>query len=161
MDEHRHRLPLRTDRERVLAAVAEAAEAWGATWQRSGDAGHLRLPVAAGLRRGVLSGQLRLDEDDHLVFAVDESHFTLHVPSVGMLLLAAAGGLGMVVGPFFAHRHPSLVAAAPLAFLLAVGGWFVVVANQRLLGAEDFLKLVEELATEPPPADGEESASAA
>lgn len=134
---------------RVAAAITEAAEAWGAEWQPEEAGGRLRLPVAAGLRRGVLSGRLTLTTSHELVFTVEDSRLVLHGPSVAMLALAAAGGVATVVGPFFVHRFPTILAIAPLAILLAVGGWFVVVANQRLLGVDDFLEFVEELATDP------------
>ncbi|MCB1035143.1 MAG: hypothetical protein KDD47_15050 [Acidobacteria bacterium] len=140
----------------ALVSVADVAELWGAQWQREGSGGRLTLPVTAGLRRGRVSGALSAAPHGcglKLQFEPRESEYHLVWPAVAFLVLASAGGLFSMVWPFFAHRRPELLEAAPLAFFLAVGGWLLVVSRLRNSGPEEFL---EEVAGRLTPSDGGE-----
>ncbi len=130
--------------EAAWAAVAEAAEAWGADWTRRGDAGELVLPVLSGLRRGWLRGTLSIlagGPTSRILLEVGERHDRLHVPAVVVLVLSLAGAVLTVVWPFV----PALLPVAPLGALLALGGWFLVVSRLRSSGPEEFLATVASL----------------
>ena len=141
-----------TGREEALAAVAAAAEAWGAEWMPEGPqgaerGGRLALPVLAGLRRGV--AHVRVDTwqqgDATRVTATElERRDGLQVAAVVVLLFSAAGALLTVVWPFF----PSLLPVAPFGALMALGGWFLVVSRLQSSGPEEFLELVRKIAEE-------------
>ena len=129
----------------ALLSIRQLADLWGADWQGEGNSGRLKLPVSAGLRRGWVSGTLRVEplgEDLRLRFEEQESDYRLLWPAVGFLLLSSVGGLFSMVWPFFAHARPELLAAAPLAFFLALGGWFLVISRLRNSGPEEFLEEV-------------------
>ena len=130
-------------REAALAAVAKAAEAWGARWDAGSQA--LRLPVLAGIRRGVVRGRLIPAGDDgatHLRLAVESSEWHVQTAAVVILAVSAVGALLTVVWPFF----PGLLPVAPFGALLALGGWFLVVSRLQSSGPEEFLELVSKLA---------------
>lgn len=141
------RRELAADREATLAALAEAAEAWGAAWTREGTGGDLALPFLAGLRRGWLRVAVTTEPAGagtavHL--EVRERHEGVQVAAVVILLFSVAGGGLAALWPFF----PRLIPLAPFGALLALGGWFLVVSRLRSSGPEEFLELVEKVLEE-------------
>lgn len=150
--EHRRDIP--AGRDAALEAVAEAADAWGAAWTREGTGGDLALPFLAGLHRGWLRARVTSEpaapaapaaERTILRLEVTERHEGVHWAAVGILLFSVAGGLLVMLWPFF----PRLLPLAPFGALLALGGWFLVVSRLRSSGPHEFLDLVEELAEYP------------
>jgi hypothetical protein len=140
-----HAIELPHPPEEALAAVGQAAEEWGAEFERQGRGGRLRLPVVAGLRRGLLVGPLTVEAagaGSRLVFRPERPSYSLQLSAVGILLLAAAGALATVLWPFY----PALVAVAPFGAVLALGGWFLVVSRLRTSGPAEFLELVAAVA---------------
>jgi hypothetical protein len=138
----------------ALAAVAEAAEGWGAEWRAEGDrGGRLSLPALAGIRRGWISGRVRVEplaaDRSRVVFERQDEDLRLHVPSVAILVLAAAGGMLTVLWPFY----PALLPVAPRGAGIALGGWLLVVSKLRTAGPEELLGLAAELGGDPPPGD--------
>ena len=115
---------------------------WGAEFQPEGyTGGQLRLPVVAGIRRGLVTGpvQIRAEaEGSRVVFLPETSIYYVQTASVMVLLLAAAGGLLTLLWPFY----PKLIAVAPFGAILALGGWFLVVSRLRTSGPDEFLAAV-------------------
>ena len=128
----------------ALRALGAAAEEWGADFAPAvtgGAGGELRLPVVAGLRRGLLSGPVAVAPAGHgsrVVFRPAAQDYYLETSAVAMQLLAAAGALLSVAWPLF----PQLLPVAPLGAVLAVGGWFLVLSRLRGQGPEEFLASV-------------------
>jgi hypothetical protein len=128
----------------ALRALGAAAEEWGADFAPAaagGPGGELRLPVVAGLRRGLLSGPVAVAPAGHgsrVVFRPAAQDYYLETSAVAMQLLAAAGALLSVSWPLF----PRLLPVAPLGVVLAVGGWFLVLSRLRGKGPEEFLASV-------------------
>ncbi|MEM9290502.1 MAG: hypothetical protein AAGD01_02360 [Acidobacteriota bacterium] len=83
-----------------------------------------------------------------LVFTQEKEHWQVRRPAVMMLSLAAVGSLFTLVGPFVAAVWPELMGLLPLAVLLALGGWFLVISQLTVSGPEDFLRAVAEVALE-------------
>lgn len=139
-----HAVELEISPEAALAAVGRAAEDWGAEFQpgTSGTTGgQLRLPVVAGLRRGLVTGAVDIRPaagGSRVVFRPETSIYYVQTASVVVLLLAVCGGLLTVLWPFF----PELIAVAPFGALLALGGWFLVISRLRSSGPEEFLAAV-------------------
>lgn len=77
---------------------------------------------------------------------VVERHEGVHWPGVVVLLMSAAGGVLVVLWPFF----PRLLPLAPFGAILALGGWFLIVSRLRSSGPEQFLELVEKVAESGP-----------
>jgi hypothetical protein len=134
----------------ALRALGTAAEEWGADFAPhssaatggpgSGD-GELRLPVVAGLRRGLLSGPVAVTpagRGSRLVFRPVAQDYYLETSAIALLSVAAAGALLTVAWPLF----PQLLPVAPLGAVLAVGGWFLVLSRLRGHGPEEFLASV-------------------
>lgn len=148
-----HEIDLSEPPDLVMAAVARAAEAWGAELERQGQetGGRLHLPFVAGLRRGLVSGPLSVEpipEGSRVVFRAEESAQYVHSSSVVVLLIAAVGALLTVIWPFY----PELLPVAPFGAILALGGWFLVVSRLRSSGPEEFLAAVAaETGGAPPP----------
>jgi hypothetical protein len=164
LDPGRHRGPagMKTELRQILGAgvaedearraLAGAAEDWGGEWDE--EKGLLTLAVTAGLRVGWVRGPVRFEgplEGDplELCYRVEESSFSLQASAVAFLLMAAAGGLFTMIWPFFGYRFPDLIQLAPLAALLALGGWFLVVARLKSSGPEEFLAAAAKLAEGP------------
>ena len=125
----------------ALAALRQAAEDWGAELTLQGSGGRLRLPVIAGLRRGLLTGPVTVEpaaEGARVTFHPEETVWYVHTPAVVILLLAVFGASLTVLWPFF----PNLLAVAPFGAVLALGGWFLVVSRLRTSGPEEFLEMV-------------------
>lgn len=140
-----HRVDLDCPPAEALAAVGEAAEAWGADWQRGIEGGRLGLPIAAGIRRGLARGQIRVERagaGSLVSFHTEETAFYVQTAAVGILVLAAAGGALTVAWPFF----PALLPLAPLGAIVALSGWFLVVSRLTTSTPDDFLRLVGEIA---------------
>lgn len=138
----------------MLAGIEAAAEAWGADWQRAD--GRIALPVSAGLHRGSVVGRLSIEPAAagcRLVLAVEERRWHLRGNAVALLLLAAAGGLAVILWPFF----PSLLPLVPVGLLLSVSAWFLIVSRLTTASPQDFLSLAAELAASPPE-EGEDPA---
>ena len=154
MSEHTLALPLAP--EAAWAALESTAEEWGAEVVRGGRGGRggregtLRLPVLAGLRRGVVSGRLRVEPTDggsRVVFQPEESRLEVQAQAVVVLLLSLAGSAVVVAWPFV----PRLLPLAPFGAILALGGWFLVISRLRNSGPEDFLAAVGHRAGEEEP----------
>jgi hypothetical protein len=146
-----HEIDLGEPPDLVIAAVARAAEAWGADFERQETGGRLRLPFVAGLRRGLVSGPLSVEpipDGSRVVFRAEESAHSVQTSAVALLLIAAAGGLLTVLWPFY----PKMLPVAPFGALLALGGWFLVVSRLRSSGPDEFLAAVAaEAGGAPPP----------
>ena len=139
----------------ALRALGAAAEEWGADFAPAvagGSDGELRLPVVAGLRRGLLSGPVAVTpagRGSRLVFRPMAQDYYLETSAVALLSMAAAGALLTVAWPLF----PQLLPVAPLGAVLAVGGWFLVLSRLRGQGPEEFLASVAGHAGAETPAD--------
>ena len=145
----------------ALRALGAAAEEWGADFAPHSSAatggpgsggGELRLPVVAGLRRGLLSGPVAVTpagRGSRLVFRPVAQDYYLETLAVALLAMAAAGALLTVAWPLF----PQLLPVAPLGAVLAVGGWFLVLSRLRGQGPEEFLASVAGHAGAETPAD--------
>ncbi len=145
MKEHSTETPL--SREEALKAVGEAADIWGAAWQPDGWGGRLELPVAAGLRRGVLCGRVSVDpgaDGCKILFRVETSNHSVNTPAMVVLLLGGIGALSATLWPFF----PVLLPLAPVSVVLALAAWLLVVSRVRTSGPEDFFELVASLPEE-------------
>ncbi len=155
----------------ALRALGAAAEEWGADFAPAvtggpsgpgGPAGELRLPVVAGLRRGLLSGPVAVTpaptgRGSRLVFMPAAQDYYLETTAVALLSIAAAGALLTVAWPLF----PQLLPVAPLGAVLAVGGWFLVLSRLRGKGPEEFLASVAGHAAAESGAPGSEEVSSA
>lgn len=148
-----HALSLPVPPEAAWAALESTAEEWGAEVVRAGRGGRegtLRLPVLAGLRRGVVSGRLRVgpaDGGSQVVFQPEESRLEVQAQAVVILLVSLAGSAVVVAWPFV----PRLLQLAPFGAILALGGWFLVISRLRNSGPEDFLAAVGHRAGEEEP----------
>lgn len=133
------RLRSARDLEAALTAVAAAADDWGGEWRREGTGGRLDLPAQAGLRHGLLQLAVRGRDEgargSELAFALTEERWLLHRPAVALLLAAALGGVAILLWPFV----PGLGGLVPLALVLGVGAWLVVVSRLRHHGLTEFL----------------------
>jgi len=146
-----HEIDLGEPPDLVMAAVARAAEAWGADLERQEMGGRLHLPFVTGLRRGLVSGALSVEaipEGSRVVFRAEESRHYIHTSSVAVLLLAGVGGLLTVLWPFY----PKLLPVAPFGAIFALGGWFLVISRLRTSGPDEFLAAVAAEAGGAPPA---------
>ena len=146
-----HEIDLGEPPDLVMAAVARAADAWGAEFERQEVGGLLHLPFVAGLRRGLVTGPVSVEKipgGSRVVFRAEESRQYVHSASVAVLLLAAAGGILTILWPFY----PKLLPVAPFGVLLALGGWFLVISRLRTSGPDEFLAAVAAEAGGAPPA---------
>jgi hypothetical protein len=137
--EHAVDLPVRTDA--AFAALNRAAEEWGAELRKEQGASWLHLPVVQGLKRGLVSGPVRVEPTEdgaRVVFQPRESRLYVQSTAVVILLAAIAGALLTVLWPFF----PRLLPVSPFGALLALGGWFLVLSRLRTSGPDEFLGMV-------------------
>ena len=119
-------------------AIAATAEPWGAEWTPHEGGGRLALPVVFGLRRGWLVGELTIapsGSGSRVAWRQLESHLEVHRSSVAVLSMAAVPLLGVLGWPLW----PPLLAFAPLAAVLGLLAWWLVVSRLRSSGPEDFL----------------------
>ena len=131
----------------ALRAVEDAAEIWGAEWRRDGTGGRLGLPVTAGIRLGLVEGEVRGEGygvGSRLSFEVERTEYRLHVAALVVLLLGAVGALFTVIAPLV----PPLLELLPIGGLLALLAWFLVVARIRNRNPADFFALVQKVAQE-------------
>ncbi|HEY2740419.1 MAG TPA: hypothetical protein VGK45_18550, partial [Thermoanaerobaculia bacterium] len=136
-----HEIDLAGPPEAALEAVGRAADAWGAELERQGLGGRLRLPIVAGLRRGLLAGPLSVEETakgSRVVFQPDESAQAVQMAPLLLLLLAGAGSVLTILWPFY----PQLLPLAPFGAVVALGGWFLVISRLRTSGPQEFLAMV-------------------
>lgn len=136
------------------SALRRAAEDWGAELSTEQGDSWLHLPVVHGLKRGLVSGPVRVEateEGSRVVFHPEESRLYVQTASVFILLVAIAGALTTVLWPFF----PNLLPIAPFGAILALGGWFLVLSRLRNSGPEEFLVMVGAQAEAGPPAAAE------
>jgi len=136
-----HEIELGEPQDLVVAAVARAAEAWGAEFERQGAGGRLHLPVVHGLRRGLMSGPVTIEPAEggsRVVFHPEESVQYIQTSSVVVLVIAGLGAVLTVLWPFY----PQLLPVSSLGAVLALGGWFLVVSRLRTSGPAEFLAAV-------------------
>jgi hypothetical protein len=144
-----HRAELEATPEAALGLLATAADLWGASWQSESSGGTLRLPVVGGLWRGVEQCHVtvsRRKSGSEIELTVEERRHTVNRSAVVVLLFGGVGGLIVALWPFF----PALMPLLPVAVVLAVVAWLLVVARLRSSSPEDFLKLVTEIENSPP-----------
>lgn len=134
----RHEVELEAPPAEALAALARAAEEWGAGWEPSSGGGRLTLPVVFGLRRGVAVGRVEAARlgaaRARLTWSLERSDLEVHRASVAVLALAVAPAVAALGWPFW----PPLLALAPLAAVLGFLAWWLVVARLRSSGPEEF-----------------------
>jgi hypothetical protein len=143
-----HVIDTELTRDEALSALADASALWGATWDRRGNGGWLEVPVLAGLKRGILAGEVRIEpaaRGSRVVFEVAESRYRMQWTAVAILALGAAGGIATTLWPYY----PPLLGIAPLAVVVAIGAWILVVSRLRTSSADEFLELVAEGAHHP------------
>lgn len=122
-----------------MEALSDCAEVWNGTWNRRGTGGQLTLPVAAGVRTGVLHGSVSVRSSAggvHIVFHVERSHYSTNAAAVGMLALGGLGVLAMLAWPLLPGTTPNLAGSGFILILLA---WLVVGSRLRHKSAADFL----------------------
>jgi hypothetical protein len=131
--------------DRALETVADAAEIWGGEWQRHGTGGRLAIPLAAGIRRGFVAGAISTEPAAggvRLRFLVETSEFRVQRSALFILLVGAAGGVLLMVAPLV----PGLLELLPVAVVVLLLAWFLVLSRLRNRSADDFLREVAELA---------------
>jgi hypothetical protein len=137
-----HAIDLDLSPAEALSVLKQTAEDWDAELQVDGfGGGRLHLPVLAGLRRGLMSGRVEVrpaGAGSRVTFRPETSSYYVQTQAVLILVLAVAGGLLTVFWPFF----PQLLSVAPFGAIVALGGWFLVVARLRTSGPDDFLEAV-------------------
>jgi len=131
--------------ELTLDAIEEASHLWGGTWEPGGRGGEIELPVAAGVRRGRVAGELRATPEGggtRLRFNVENSNYRLQGREIVVLLVGAISGLFLMVAPFVVP----LWSLIPMAGLLLLLAWFLVVARLQNHSPPDFLLEVQAVA---------------
>ncbi|HYN19658.1 MAG TPA: hypothetical protein VE078_01765 [Thermoanaerobaculia bacterium] len=151
-----HTLELAERPDAALAALRRAADDWGAEVRKEDSDLRLYLPVIHGLRRGVVSGPVRVEatgegEGASVVFRLEKSDLYVQTAAVMILLISVVGAALTVLWPFF----PQLLPIAPFGVVLALGGWFLVLSRLRTSGPAEFLHMVEVQAARGAP-EGEE-----
>jgi len=125
--------------DEALDALSDGVETWNGTWHRQGTGGMLTLPVAAGVRQGVLRGTVSvrsIAEGVHVRFHVEQSEYAVNAAAVGMLGLGALGVLAMLAWPLLPGTSPNLAGSG---FILILLTWLVVGSRLRHRGAAEFL----------------------
>jgi len=94
--------------------------------------------VTAGLRRGVIEGQVAVSASGsgtELTVEVSQATYLLNWQPVAILAFGAAGSLLLVLWPFF----PRLLELAPIGAIAAFGSWFLVASRLRTSSPQDYL----------------------
>lgn len=148
-----HHTEIEASPKETWAAVRRAADAWGAEWEpaslRTVGTGRLHLPVTAGIRHGMLDGELTVEpspdgtgnDRSRVTFRSERSVYFVNTTALVILLISALGGLMVMAWPFFPD-HEEMMQIAPLGAVLALGGWFLVVSRLENRGCAEFLDLV-------------------
>lgn len=143
MTEERHELEIGAPPAEALAAVAAVAADWGAEWTPGDNGGQLRLPVIAGLRRGLLTGRIEIlssgDDGSRLTLRAETTHWRVHGSAAAILVLGALGALPVILWPL----KPELLALAPVGLVLMFLAWFMVISRLRTAGAVEFLEALD------------------
>lgn len=150
-----HRVELEATPEEALELLATAADLWGASWQSGTSGGTLHLPVVRGLWRGVEHCRVDVSSrksGSEVELTVEERRHSVNRSAVVVLLFGGIGGLIVAVWPFF----PGLMPLLPVAVVLAIAAWLLVVSRLRSSSPEDFLKLVTEIENSPPNENNEQ-----
>jgi len=137
---NRHSLVVPLTISEAPAAIAAAAESWGAEW--SGDpgdrsGGRLSLPVVFGLRQGVLVGRVAIEpsgDGARVTWMLEESHLALRRLEVALLAVSLALLLPALAWPFV----PRLLALLPVAGVIGLLTWWLVLSRLRNSGPEEF-----------------------
>jgi hypothetical protein len=127
--------------------VDDALLTWGGEWAEDSNREIALLPISAGIRRGYLKGRLTVAEGDAgavVSLETKERHLEVNRAAAGVLALGAFGGVLAVLWPFY----PELLRLAPIGAVLAVVAWLMVAGRLRGRGAEEFLDLVEAMASQ-------------
>lgn len=126
----------------MVAALSATAEDWGAEWAPAIGGGRLYLPVVAGLRRGVLDGEIAARPSGQggtrLTLRGETSHWRVHRSAAAVLVLGALGALPVMLWPL----SPDFLALAPVGLVFLFLAWFMVVSRLRTAGAAEFLDAV-------------------
>ena len=142
MTEERHELEVAAPPAVAMEALAAVAADWGAEWTPGVAGGRLYLPVVAGLRRGVLSGQVEAREASggrtRLTLVAETTHWRVHRSAVAVLAMGAAGALPVLLWPL----REELLALAPVGLVLMFLAWFMVVSRLRTAGGAEFVEAV-------------------
>lgn len=122
-----------------LEHLAQIADDWGASWQPAGrSGGRLVMPVVAGVRQGMVAGQVSveaLDRGSRLTYYIEEEHYAVQKRKVVVLLLALFGALSIMAAPLV----PALVPLVPLGAMLMLGAWLFIISGLRNSGPEELL----------------------
>jgi hypothetical protein len=124
--------------EEAAKALAEHVTAWGGEWTPNGGGGAIALPVAAGLRRGLVEGAVSIAPKGggcRLSLEVTAAAYSLNWTAVIILAFGASAASVLLLWPFF----PNLLPLAPIAALLAFSSWFLVAARLRTSSPQDYL----------------------
>ncbi len=109
------------------------------------------MPATPGRRRRPIQGRITVERRDggsRALLIVSDSQWVVNRTGVGILLSGALGGLVLILLPFF----PDLLQLMPIAVMLSLAAWFLVVSRLRSSGPEEFL---EALAAHLAPAEPE------
>jgi hypothetical protein len=134
--------------EEAVELVADLADAWGGELERGGPAPRLALPVAAGIRHGLVEGTIAVRRlgagGSRVELSVERESYRLHLSAVAVLSIGAAGGLFLILAPLIAGRQAMQL--LPPAFIVMLAAWFLVASRMRHRSAADFLDELVELA---------------
>lgn len=143
MTEESHELEIEAPPAEALAAVAAVAAEWGAEWIPGDNGGQLRLPVIAGLRRGLLTGRVEVlpsrDDGTRLTLRAETAHWRVHGSAAAILVLGALGALPVILWPL----RPEFLGLAPVGLVLMFLAWFMVISRLRTAGAVEFLEALD------------------
>lgn len=143
MSQDRHDVALPVDPATGLEHLGTLAEAWGATWQQRGVAGgRLDLPVRAGVRRGLVEGEIsvqRTADGCQIRYDIHDSFYRVQYSVFFLLLLGAIGGLLTMLVPF----APGLLPLLPVGVILAVAAWLLIASRLHNSGPEEFFAVLE------------------
>ena len=124
--------------EEARKALAEHTEDWGGEWTERLIGGEIALPVAAGLRRGLVEGDVSFESEGsgcRVTLEVTTSAYQLNWIAVMILFFGAGSALLLLLWPLY----PALLQLAPFAALMAFSSWFLVAARLRTSGPQDYL----------------------